>query len=130
MGLDGLQRLEIRGPSHILTMLEDCQLVLDRYYNPDIPERFFGRRLEVCQRTPRHLIVSYEFRNEPIYEYLEDLLRAYPMCWMKNTYMADDGSCGLWIARMVNDKLSIQRFEWKELCAEEMYNGEDFSMKN
>ena len=130
MGLDGLQRLEIRGPSHILTMLEDCQLVLDECSDHNIPQRFFGRRLEVCQRTPRHLIVSYEFRNEPVYQYLEELLRAYPMCWMKNTYMADDGSCGLWIARMVNGAPRTQAFEWKELCAEEIYNGADFSMKN
>lgn len=126
MGIDGQQILEIRGPEHILDALQESQLVLNGPTTSEIANRFFGQRLEVCNRKPRCLIVSYEFRNEPVYIYLEELLRKYPMCWMKNTYMGDDGSCGLWIGRMVGGKPIIQTAVWQELCAEELYMGENF----
>jgi len=126
MGIDGQQILEIRGPSEILDILEESHLVLNGPRTSEIANRFFGQRIEVCNRTPKHFVVSYEFRNEPVYEYLQELLQKYPMCWMKNTYMGDDGSCGLWIGRIVGGKPQIQTAIWQELCAEELYMGEDF----
>ena len=127
MGIDGMQRLEIRGPSHILDTLQETQLVLEDDGLAAISARFFGKRLEFNHRSSNLLEVSYEFRNEPVYQYLTALLRTYPMCWIKNTYMGDDGSCGLWIGRTVRGQPSIQTLEWQELCAEELYQGEDFS---
>jgi len=130
MGLDGRNTLEVRGPSEMLDEMENRGLLFDTENErlKYIGERFFGtENVYIDNRFDRHLIVSFEFRNLPVYEYLEAFLQKYPKCWMKNTWNTDDGNCGVWIARMRSGKPSIQKFEWIELCDEEVMMGEDFS---
>ena len=132
MGLDGRQRLEIRGPKESLDALEDSGLVLEGGCGVEeldyIASRFFGNDLvNVVGRDDNCLVVSYEFRNRPVYQYLSHILRAYPKCWMKNEFSSDGGYCGLWIASMVGENIAVQELEWEEPCIEEKCFGSDFS---
>jgi hypothetical protein len=130
MGLDGRNTLEVRGPDEMLDEMESKGFLFDTEDEKlkHIGERFFGlQNIYVDNRDGRHLIVSYEFRNVPVYEYLEALLCKYPKCWMKNTYSTDAGDCGLWVARMRLGKPDIQTCSWIELCDEEVMMGFDFS---
>ena len=130
MGLDGRNTLEVRGPEEMLDEMESKGFLFNTEDEKlkHIGERFFGlQNVYVDNRDGRHLVVSYEFRNEPVYSYLEALLQKYPKCWMKNTYCADSGDCGLWVARMSSGKPDIQTCSWIELCDEEVMMGQDFS---
>ena len=128
MGIDGTQYLEIRGAPAILDQLEKSGVVFEGG-DPKIAERFFGPAVEVRLRGSRHLVVRYEFRNMPVYEYLTQLLIAHPTLWIKNDYKTENGNCGLWIGRMCNGTPAIQELEWDELMIEEEIYGEDFSQK-
>ena len=128
MGIDGRQVLEIRGASQILDALEQSGIVFEGG-DSQIAARFFGpHNLHVIHRSPRHLVVSYEFRNLPVYEYLTQLLVAHPTVWIKNDYTTEEGYCGLWIGQMYNGSPSIQELEWTELAQEEQEYREDFSV--
>lgn len=128
MGIDGRQVLEIRGASQILDVLEQSGIVFEGG-DPHIAERFFGpKNSTVSHRSSRHLVVTYEFRNLPVYEYLKQLLAAYPTIWIKNDYKTEEGYCGLWIGHMYNGSPSIQELKWTELAQEEEEYREDFSV--
>ena len=128
MGIDGRQVLEIRGSQQILDALEQSGIVFEGG-DPQIAERFFGpHNLHVSHRSPRHLVVTYEFRNLPVYEYLKQLLIAHPTVWIKNDYTTEEGYCGLWVGQMYNGSPSIQELEWTELAQEEKEFREDFSV--
>lgn len=140
MGLDGRQTLEIRGPKESLDELEDSGIVVlpessylgqgtetgsDFHY---IAKRFFGTDLiTVLSREEHYLVVSYEFRHLPVYEYLTHVLKAYPKCWMKNEFSTDGGPCGIWVASMCGPEPVIQEVQWGEPSIEEKCFETDFS---
>jgi hypothetical protein len=131
MGIDGRNTLEVRGPDEIINDLEKKGFVLDTEDTTlnHIAERFFGsQNIYVKHKDDRYIVIGYEFRNKPVYNYLTALLERYPKCWLKNTYTTETGDCGLWIARMSKEKPIIQELEWIELCDEEVMMGEDFSV--
>jgi len=128
MGIDGRQVLEIRGSPQILDALEQSGIVFEGG-DAQIADRFFGpNNIIVKHRSPRHLVVIYEFRNLPVYEYLKQLLAAHPTIWIKNDYKTEDGHCGLWIGHIYNGTRSIQDLEWTELSYGEENYREDFSV--
>lgn len=131
MGIDGRNTLEVRGPDEIINDLEEKGFILHTEDTTlkHIADRFFGsQNIYVKHKDDRYIVIGYEFRNKPVYNYLTALLERYPKCWLKNTYTTETGDCGLWIARMSKGKPVIQELEWIELCDEEVMMGEDFSM--
>lgn len=129
MGIDGGQTLEIRGPEAIIKQIEECGAALGEG-NEEIlyiAARFFGKATKVKHRSERCIIFSYDFRNFPINEYLEELLIAYPQCWIKNEFRTEIGHCGMWIGRFRGEEPDIQELSWRELNDEEHFMGEDFS---
>jgi len=130
MGIDGRQYLEIRGPKAVLDTIENtgAALVEGNENIRIISNRFFGpENVEIRHRSDRYLVLSYEFRNRDVYEYLLQLLMTYPKCWIKNDYKTEDGDCGLWTARMRDGAPVIQELTWVELSVEEILHVEDFS---
>jgi len=130
MGNDGIQYLEIRGSNTILDQIQESGLVLEtddtELYH--IAYTFFGKeRIIIKHRSEKYLVISYDYRNAPFHNYLRALLRTYPSCWMKNEYVSDDGSCGLWIAHFSNNEVIEQILNWNELSLEELCHEEDFS---
>jgi hypothetical protein len=131
MGIDGRNTIFIRGSKDILDCLEATGLALETS-DPELREisdAFFGsKNIKVLHRAPKYLVADYYFRNEPVYQYLTELLKENPTCWIKNTYSTDAGNCGLWIGRMGPDGVpSVQDLEWGELCEEEIAFETDFS---
>lgn len=127
MGVDGTNTLYIRGSKEILDEIEQTGAAIDT--SAIVAKRFFGtNNVTVVHREPRFLILRYEFRNEPVYEYLKELLAKYPTCWMKNLYDTEIGACGLWIGRFCGKEMSIQELKWTELCDEEQSCLTDFSI--
>jgi hypothetical protein len=132
MGIDGRNTLFVRGRKEILDQLETSGCILETSDTDlrAIAENFFGpNHIKVVHRAPTYLVIDYYYRNEPVYQYLTALLAANPTCWFKNTYITDDGSCGLWIGRWSqrDDTASIQEIDWNELCEEEIMFETDFS---
>ena len=130
MGIDGRNYLHIRGSKEILDQIEASGCVLNNTDNQceEISNRFFSpENIHILERTPTYLVFSYEFRNLPIYYYLERLLSTYPTCWIKNTYETEGGCHGLWVGRFVKGKAYIQKHEWEELTDEEISNHTNFS---
>jgi hypothetical protein len=129
MGIDGWQKLQIRGHEKIIAEIEACGAALDEGNEEilHIAKRFFGTAAKVTHRSNKYIVFSYEFRNFPINEYLEELLVKYPTCWIKNQYSTDDGQCGMWIGRFRGEEPDIQQFTWTELTDLEEFHGEDFS---
>ena len=130
MGIDGINILFIRGNEHLLDELELLGLSIKGINNEcdEIADRFFGNNIISIRRiTDQQLKVSYNFRNMPVYQYLEKLLQKYPTCWFKNTFYTEDGLCGLWIGRFNNNNINIQTLEWRELTNEEQCFVTDFS---
>jgi len=132
MGIDGRNKLCIRGEQEILDRLEASGFALETT-DPKLQEIaaiFFGKNIDILHRAPKYLVIGYNFRNQPVYQYLTALLKANPTCWIKNTYTTDIGNCGLWIGRMApNGAASIQELEWEELCEEEIAFETDFSRR-
>lgn len=127
MGVDGTQVLQIRGPAQVLDRLEACHLIIKGDERITLIANRFFAEAEISRREPKFLVVTYEYRNMPIYEYLEELLHAFPQCWMKNEFSTDQGICGVWIGRMVGGKPALQEQAWTELGYDEIIYGEDFS---
>ena len=128
MGIDGGQKLQIRGPKAILDEIQECGAAIDGDDEVKlIAHHFFGKNANLVYRTDKSIVFNYHFRNEPIHQYFEALLRKYPMCWIKNEHSTDCGYCGMWIGRFRGDVPEIQEFLWTELCDEEAYHCEDFS---
>ena len=128
MGIDGIQRIYIRGPAQNLDELQARGLRMDDPANPEAEyvgthQYFFGPdNVDVGHREPNYLACSMIFRNDTIYEQMEMLLNKYPKCWFKNEYETETGNCGMWIGRYRNGKPEIQTLEWKELAIEELHH--------
>jgi hypothetical protein len=123
MGNDGQNVLEVRGKPEDLVEIHNFIVYVSKQANdPDVtyPTCKILFADAVCKfRKPNHLIVIYEFRNEPCYDFLRELLHNYPKCWMKNTFDSEEGLCGVWIAQIKNGEMETQSHTWTELCIEE-----------
>ena len=51
--------------------------------------------------------------------WLEGLIIKYPKAWIKNTWLSEDGSAGVWIGTMRNGEKEINRLEWRDMSIEE-----------
>jgi hypothetical protein len=122
MGNDGRNILDIYGNPDTLVEIRNRLAVLSN--NHEIPEHD-GRvcfRNAICRfQKPNNLVVLYDFRNMPCYDYLTTLLELYPDCWMKNEFNSESGLCGIWIARMKDNKIDIQSHTWTELSVDESH---------
>jgi hypothetical protein len=129
MGVDGTNTLTIRGPSADLDILESSYLVLPnadsvcKHGQSIVRNLLGGLNVEIIYRKPYCLKLCYPYRNETIYEYLKQLLKAHPKCWMKNEFITEYGNCGIWIASMVKNEPAIQEIEWSELSIEDCEGG-------
>jgi len=126
MGIDGRNTLTIRGSEEVINLIESTGLALDE--DKVISARFFGKEnIKIVARDSKIIVIDYEFRNDTVYDYLKLLLNKYPTCWFKNTYITENGCCGLWIGRFEGGVMNIQELEWLELSYDEKWFATDFS---
>lgn len=133
MGVDGRNILHIRGPecdledierNGVVLLTSDCQIMR-------IGKDYFGKdNIKIIHRNENYLVVGYDARNGVFYDYLYKLLEKYPKCWLKNEYSDENGNAGVWIARYIHGKISVQEHEWEELTIEEKIHCDDFSVNH
>lgn len=133
MGIDGTQYITIRGSKSILDEIENSKLKLENVSEliSQIANAFFGdENVEVRCRDERFLVFRTYFRNRPIKEYMLEILKKYPTCWIKYEYSTEDGYYGLWTGRTNrgSNEPVITDIEWNELSWDEIGNLEDFSV--
>lgn len=51
--------------------------------------------------------------------WMEGLITKYPKAWIKNSWLSEDGSAGIWIGTMRNGEKEIKRLDWFDMCLEE-----------
>jgi hypothetical protein len=128
MGIDGSHKLTILGPKRILDDLERNRLCFPLSQEQQgndfgyLQRHYFQEGLTLERRTDRVLFGRFDFRNQPVDFYLEELARNYPECWIKDEWHTEVGWCGFWIGHVKADgTLSVQRHEWEELGWEEAH---------
>jgi hypothetical protein len=52
---------------------------------------------------------------KPDYVWLEKLMKQYPSCWIKNEWISEDGTAGVWVA--YNNE--IKKMKWDDLSIED-----------
>ena len=62
--------------------------------------------------------VNYSTAWKPDFPWLASLLETYPSCWIKNEWISEDGSAGVW----VGDKNGSKFMEWDDLSLEDEYH--------
>jgi len=130
MGVDGEQILHIRGPKDSIDAMDNGDLLFptDDDNLQKIACYFFGKQILKKQRLgENYLVVTYIYRNRPVYEYLAALMALHKKCWMKSEFTTDQGLAGVWLARYRNDMLWIQEYAWTEPSSEELVFSTDFS---
>ena len=55
----------------------------------------------------------------PDFDWLESLLTKYPSCWVKDTWIVEDGQAGVWIGTARKGEKEIRQFLWDDMCLEE-----------
>ena len=136
MGVDGTNMLVIIGPSAALDIIENGGLILsDEEVNNDsnlmyLKEHYFGDNCSI-ERTPKRLKdngkrtsnclkIRFNYRNVEPDDYLNLLLQKYKDCWIKNEYVTEIGSCGIWIGEYFNEEIKTQILEWYESPSSQM----------
>jgi hypothetical protein len=58
----------------------------------------------------------------PEYDRLEGLIQKYKSCWIKNQWIEEGGSAGVWIGSGRSGERVIQKIVWEDMCIEEEYH--------
>ena len=53
----------------------------------------------------------------PNYSWMESIRTRYPSCWIKNEWVSEDGTAGVWIG----NKDEVKSLEWLDLSIEDEY---------
>jgi pyruvate/2-oxoglutarate/acetoin dehydrogenase E1 component len=53
------------------------------------------------------------------FEWVDGLLDKYPDVWIKNNWLSEDGSAGIWIGALRDGKKEIKRLDWQDMSLEE-----------
>lgn len=67
--------------------------------------------LKISVNKEHELQFSIWSKNQPDFEWLENLLIKYPSCWIKNLWQEEGGSAGVWIG----SKDGIQKLDWIQM---------------
>jgi hypothetical protein len=70
---------------------------------------------EIKQSGPYGIRFHYTSAWVPDYDWLNDMTTKYPHCWIKNEWISEDGTAGVWIWR----KNQVKHLEWDDLSMED-----------
>ena len=130
MGIDGSNKLTIIGNSKTLDLIENGGIILSNHeVNNDgnliyLKENYFNDKSRIKRENPsvkmngkktsNKLVIYFDYRNIPPYDYLKLLVNKFKGCWFKNEFITENGDCGLWIGCIKNDNIDIQEYNWIE----------------
>tara|TARA_B110000090_G_C13288671_1_gene411052 strand:+ start:765 stop:1097 length:333 start_codon:yes stop_codon:yes gene_type:complete len=52
---------------------------------------------------------------KPDIQFIDTLINKYPLSWIKNEWISEDGKCGIW----VGNKNNIKFMDWEDLSIED-----------
>ena len=99
-----INHLTITSPSE-----QDIHTILQNELPPHVTINLHGKK---------GIRVKYSTAWKPDYPWLSSLLEKYPSCWIKNEWISEDGSAGVW----VGDKHGSKFMEWDDLSLEDEYH--------
>ena len=82
----------------------------------DIPAEFF----KIHQRGVRAVILSVWSAWFPDFEWLERLIVKYPSSWVKNEWIEEGGTAGVWVGKIHNNIRQVKSMEWDDMSVEQM----------
>ncbi len=68
----------------------------------------------ISEEINNMLQVDYTTSNLPNYSFLSNLLKEFPMLWIKNQWYQDGGISGIWIGQFVDEEEYIKEHLWDE----------------
>ena len=55
---------------------------------------------------------------KPDIQFIDTLINKYPLSWIKNEWISEDGKCGIW----VGNKNNIKFMDWEDLSIEDEHH--------
>jgi hypothetical protein len=82
----------------------------------------FHDTIEMIKRGAKGIMFRQWTPWNPNYDWLENLLTKYPLCWIKNEWDEEGGMAGVWVGYTnKNDEQIVQKMMWRDLCIEEKH---------
>ena len=70
--------------------------------------------VHIIQHSKRGLRVHYITAWTPNFHFTETLVEKYPFVWIKNEWLSEDGSSGVWIGK----KNDIKSLVWEDMSVD------------
>ena len=80
--------------------------------NKEIPD------VIVRQRSKLGMRLEFITAWKPDIQLIDTLINKYPLSWIKNEWISEDGKCGIW----VGNKNNIKFMDWEDLSIEDEHN--------
>ena len=95
----------------------DINKIVDEEFK-DVPEW----AVDIKKRGLEAAIIRLWSPWKPDYNRLEKLIQTYKSCWIKDEWMEEGGSAGVWIGSYRSGEKLIQKMVWEDMCIEEEYH--------
>jgi hypothetical protein len=69
----------------------------------------------ILQKSKRGIRIEYRSAWEPNVSFLEKIMNHYPLSWVKNEWISEDGTSGIFIG----NKNNIKSMKWDDLSIDE-----------
>ena len=75
---------------------------------------------DVIVKQSSKLGIRIEFITawKPDIQFIDTLINKYPLSWIKNEWISEDGKCGIW----VGNKNNIKFMDWEDLSIEDEHH--------
>ena len=83
----------------------------------DILQEFYKEIPNIIVKQTSKLGIRLEFITawKPDIQFIDTLINKYPLSWIKNEWISEDGKCGIW----VGNKNNIKFMDWEDLSIED-----------
>ena len=83
----------------------------------DILQKFYKHIPNVIVNQSSKLGIRIEFITawKPDIQFIDEIVNKYPLSWIKNEWISEDGKSGIW----VGNKTNIKFMDWDDLSIEE-----------
>jgi hypothetical protein len=68
----------------------------------------------IKQNSKLGIRVNFITPWKPNFQFIENIVDKYPMAWVKNEWISEDGTSGIWVGK----KNSIKTMDWEDLSIE------------
>ena len=77
-------------------------------------EHYF-KNIIFTKKCPYGIQFRQDTKWRPDFEWMQRAIVKYPNCWVKNEWIEEGGTAGVWVGSLTN---GIQSMTWEDLCIE------------